>query len=76
MRWDRVFDHWRDGTEELPAFLSGERREVEQKRGGGRHSVLLGQDWETWENGGREKINAVLAREVKRRKASEVPGLL
>jgi hypothetical protein len=75
MRWDRVFDHWRDGVEPLPIFLTGERKEVEEARGGGRHSVLLGTDWEAWENGGREKIDALVGREVKRRKASEVAGL-
>jgi hypothetical protein len=77
MRWDRVLDNSRTiNVESLPDFLEGERRDVEQARGGGRHSVLLGTAWDSWEAGGRESIDALVARETKRRKASEIPGLL
>ncbi|GAA5853391.1 hypothetical protein JCM8547_002437 [Rhodosporidiobolus lusitaniae] len=77
MTWDRFLPPSKtEGAVELPAFLYGERREVEAARGKGRHSALLGTGWDAWENGGREKVDALVAREVKRRKAKDVPGLL
>ncbi|GAA5890831.1 hypothetical protein JCM6882_008829 [Rhodosporidiobolus microsporus] len=77
MGWDRVLPPSKtEGVVALPAFLPEERRKEEEKRGLGRHSACLGLAWDRWEENGRDKVDALVAREVKRRKAKDVPGLL
>ncbi|BGP13027.1 hypothetical protein JCM10213_008018 [Rhodosporidiobolus nylandii] len=76
MAWERVLPPKKGQGVELPAFVQGERREQEEKVGKGRHSACLGLGWDLWEEEGRKKVDALVAREVKRRKASDVPGLL
>ncbi|BGO93100.1 hypothetical protein NBRC10512_003285 [Rhodotorula toruloides] len=77
MRWDRVLPPAKNG-EALPESVKGEWRAEEEKRGGGRHSAVLGLGWDDWlEGGAREKVRALVEdRPVLRRKAKEVEGLL
>ncbi|GAA5862863.1 hypothetical protein JCM1840_002304 [Sporobolomyces johnsonii] len=75
LAWERILPRAKDGVE-LPAFLQGERREEELERGLGRHSSVLAMGWDTWEERGREQVRRLVEREVKVRKAGEVPGLL
>ncbi|GAA5915334.1 GNAT family N-acetyltransferase [Sporobolomyces salmoneus] len=73
MRWERITKPSKEGLP-LPDFLESdpERKEEEKRRGGGRHSAVLGLDWEAWEEGGREKVKGLLEREVKPRDVKEV----
>ncbi|GAA5965674.1 hypothetical protein JCM21900_001683 [Sporobolomyces salmonicolor] len=75
LAWERILPPAKDGMG-LPAFLQGKRREDELKRGSGRHSSVLAMGWDRWEEGGRDKVRGSVEREVKVRKAREVPGLL
>ncbi|GAA6040773.1 hypothetical protein JCM8097_003291 [Rhodosporidiobolus ruineniae] len=77
MQWERILPpHKNEGGVALPEFLSEERKEKEMQRGWGRDSALLSMGWDRWECEGRALTDALVAREVKRRKASEVEGLL
>ncbi|BGP21873.1 GNAT family acetyltransferase [Rhodotorula toruloides] len=77
MRWDRVLPPFKDG-EAIPDCVKGAWRAEEEKRGGGRHSAVLGLGWDDWlEGGGRAKVTALVQdRPVLKRKAKEVKGLL
>ncbi|GAA6010384.1 hypothetical protein JCM10207_005202 [Rhodosporidiobolus poonsookiae] len=75
LAWERVLPPGKDAVA-LPAFVEGEWRAAEEQRGGGRHSSLLAIGWDLWEETAREKTAALVEREVRRRVAADVPGLL
>lgn len=74
LRWERVVRPGKEGLP-LPEFLEKdlERKEMEERVGGGRHSSLLSIGWDKWaEEGVREKVQALLKREVRTGKLSQV----
>ncbi|GAA5969967.1 hypothetical protein JCM3765_002327 [Sporobolomyces pararoseus] len=72
LRWERITLPHKEGLP-LPSFLEGERKEEEEKRGGGRHSSVLSIGWDRWSEGGvREKVNESLQREVKEKSLKDV----
>lgn len=63
-RWERV----------LPRGVEGERLAgwaEEQERGLGGHAVTLSVGWDDWRNGGKERVQGLLEREVRRREVAE-----
>lgn len=67
MKWERVLPPSKEGLP-LPSWAL--EREVEAGRGvrSGRHSTLLGLDWELWlSGGGRQNAQGLVRREVRRR---------
>ncbi|GAA6023868.1 hypothetical protein JCM11491_003298 [Sporobolomyces phaffii] len=79
IRWERTLPF---GTGKIaldvPAFLleDEDRLEVEQARGGGRHSTLLSIDWERWHGGVRDFVDSTVdARPVTTRRIRDVHGL-
>ena len=72
MRWERVVKPGKEGVE-LPAFLEGSRREMEERIGGGRHSAVLSIGWDRWEEGTRELVErGIRERPVSKRKVKTV----
>ncbi|GAA5839639.1 hypothetical protein JCM11251_003565 [Rhodosporidiobolus azoricus] len=77
MAWDRIVPPSKvNGVVPLPAFLQEEQRKKEEKRGLGRHSACLGLGWDRWEEDGKRRVLCLVMRDVTRKKATEVPGLL
>jgi len=76
IRWERSLEIGK-GKESLslPCWLEGDRKRREEEIGG-RHSSLLAVDWEDWEGGGREFVEELLRREVRKRNAKDVEGLM
>ncbi|GAA5853314.1 hypothetical protein JCM5353_006268, partial [Sporobolomyces roseus] len=76
IRWERSLEIGK-GKESLllPRWLEGDRKRREEEIGG-RYSSLLAVDWEDWEGGGREFVEELLRREVRKRNAKDVEGLM
>lgn len=72
LRWERITKPEKEGLE-LPAFLEGERKELEEEVGGGRHSAVLSIGWDRWEEGTREMVDKMIEdRPVQRRKVETI----
>ena len=72
MRWERVVKPGKEGVE-LPAFLEGSRREMEERIGGGRHSAVLSIGWDRWEEATRELVEkGIRERPVSKRKVETI----
>ena len=59
----------------MPRGVEGERLvgwAEEQERGLGGHAVTLSVGWDEWRNGGRERVQGLLEREVRRREVAEL----
>lgn len=55
---------------DLPEWAQEEEKQM--GRGPGRHSAVLGIGWDEWREGGEEKVEQLMKREVKKRKESEL----